>query len=113
MRSGRRAGPGPGGGGDTHPGHAAGGGGDTRPGHAAGGGGDNDPGGFPSDGREDGAAAASPFTHPPWTLGLVLVAGVVTLLFGVLVSPIWLLVGSPFVIALLLWLYVRVFVRPA
>ncbi len=54
----------------------------------------------------------SPFPHPPWTVGLVLVAGVITLLFGVLVSPIWLLVGSPFVIALFLWLYVRIVVRP-
>ena len=57
-------------------------------------------------------AASSPFPHPPWTVGLVLVAGVITLLFGLLVNPIWLLVGSPFVIALFLWLYVRVFVRP-
>ena len=58
-------------------------------------------------------SAASPFPHPPWTVGLVLVAGVITLLFGVLVSPVWLLVGSPFVIALVLWLYVRIFVRPS
>jgi len=50
---------------------------------------------------------ASPFVHPPWTLGLVLVAGVITLLFGTLVSPVWLLVGSPFVLVLALWLYVR------
>jgi hypothetical protein len=51
----------------------------------------------------------SPFPHPPWTVGLVLVGGVITLLFGLLVSPIWLLVGSPFVLALLLWMYVRLF----
>ncbi len=54
----------------------------------------------------------SPFPHPPWTVGLVLVGGVITLLFGILVSPVWLLVGSPFVITLLLWLYIRLFVRP-
>ena len=54
----------------------------------------------------------SPFPHPPWTVGLVLVGGGITLLFGILVSPIWLLVGSPFVIALFLWLYIRLFVRP-
>lgn len=62
-------------------------------------------------GENGGAEPASPFSHPPWTVGLVLVAGVVTLVFGVLVSPIWLLVGSPFVIALFLWLYVRLFVH--
>lgn len=54
----------------------------------------------------------SPFPHPPWTVGLVLVAGGITLLFGILVNPIWLLVGSPFVLAFFLWLYVRLFVRP-
>jgi hypothetical protein len=54
----------------------------------------------------------SPFPHPPWTVGLVLVAGGITLLFGILVNPIWLVVGSPFVLALFLWLYVRLFVRP-
>ena len=54
----------------------------------------------------------SPFPHPPWTVGLVLVAGGITLLFGLLVNPIWLVVGSPFVIALVLWLYIRLVVRP-
>ena len=65
------------------------------------------------DERDEEDNPASPFPHPPWTVGLVLVAGVITLLFGVLVSPVWLLVGSPFVIALFLWLYVRLFVRPS
>ena len=59
-----------------------------------------------------GEAAPSPFPHPPWTLGLVLVAGVITLIFGVLVNPIWLGVGAPFLIALVLWLYVKLVVRP-
>jgi uncharacterized ion transporter superfamily protein YfcC len=59
-----------------------------------------------------GEQPRSPFPHPDWTVGLVLVAGVITLLFGVLVRPIWLVVGSPFLIALGLWLYVKVFVRP-
>ena len=62
--------------------------------------------------RDADKPALSPFPHPPWTVGLVLVGGVITLLFGILVSPIWLLVGSPFVIALLLWLYIRLIVRP-
>ncbi len=58
------------------------------------------------------AESPSPFPHPPWTVGVVLVAGVITLVFGILVSPIWLVVGSPFVIALFLWLWVRLIVRP-
>jgi len=61
---------------------------------------------------EDEPLGPAAFPHPPWTVGLVLVAGGITLLFGILVSPIWLLVGSPFVLALFLWLYVRLFVRP-
>jgi len=58
-------------------------------------------------------AEPAPFPHPPWTVGLVLVAGVITLLFGVLVNPIWLAVGAPFLIALALWLYVKLVVRPS
>ncbi len=65
----------------------------------------------PAPGDDDGPSP-SPFPHPPWTVGLVLVGGVITLLFGILVSPIWLLVGSPFGNALFLWLYVRLIVRP-
>lgn len=63
-----------------------------------------------SSSADDVTELPSPFPHPPWTVGLVLVAGVITLLFGVLVNPIWLLVGSPFVVVLVLWLYVRLFV---
>ncbi len=47
------------------------------------------------------------FQHPPWTVGLVLVFGAVALLFGILVRPIWLLVGSPFILTLFVWLLVR------
>jgi hypothetical protein len=64
-------------------------------GHAA----DND--------REEAQPEPSPFPHPPWTVGVVLVLGVVSLLFGLLVRPIFLAVGSPFIIVLLLWLYVK------
>ena len=49
----------------------------------------------------------SPFPHPPWTVGVVLVIGVVMLLLGVLGHPLWLLMGSPFVLTLLVWLWVR------
>lgn len=62
--------------------------------------------------HRDTDGAPSPFPHPPWTVSLILVAGVITLLFGILVNPIWLVVGSPFVIVLGLWLYIRIVVRP-
>ena len=51
----------------------------------------------------------SAFPHPPWTVGVVLVLGVGSLLFGLLVRPIFLAVGSPFILALLIWLYVKLF----
>ena len=47
------------------------------------------------------------FQHPPWTVGVVLVFAVVALLYGILVHPIWLLVGSPFILTLFVWVAVR------
>lgn len=67
--------------------------------------------GTPMSGAGDELGAPSPFPHPPWTVGVVLVLGVVSLLFGILVRPIFLLVGSPFILVLLLWIYVRLFAR--
>lgn len=48
------------------------------------------------------------FPHPQWTVGVVLVFAVVSLIFGLLVRPIWLVVGAPFIVVLLLWVVVRV-----
>jgi hypothetical protein len=70
-----------------------------------------DAGGVAEPSAGDQPEIPSPFPHPPWTVNLVLVAGVITVLFGVLVDPVWLLVGSPFVLVLLLWLYVRLSAR--
>ena len=56
----------------------------------------------------DGDLPPPTFQHPPWTVGVVLVLGVVALLFGILVRPIWLLAGSPFILTLFVWLGVRV-----
>lgn len=52
------------------------------------------------------------YPHPEWTVGLVLVAAGITLIFGLLVDPIWLLVGSPFLLVLVLWLWVRFVALP-
>lgn len=52
------------------------------------------------------------YPHPEWTVGLILVAAGITLLFGLLVDPIWLLVGSPFLMVLALYLWVRIVALP-
>ena len=38
-----------------------------------------------------------------------MVFAAISLLFGVLVRPIFLLIGSPFILILALWLFVRLF----
>ena len=63
--------------------------------------------GDPDTDEQPAELTPSPFAHPEWTVGLVLVAGVITLVFGVLVTPLALLMGSPFLIVLVLWVYVK------
>lgn len=61
------------------------------------------------DGAELLQAAELPmFAHPPWTVGVVLVIGVVMLIIGVLGHPVWLLLGAPFIAVLAVWLVVKV-----
>ena len=50
----------------------------------------------------------SPFAHPQWAVGMVLVLAVPFLVWGVLGHPVWLLLGSPFIAVLVIWLAVRV-----
>ena len=51
------------------------------------------------------------FPHPEWTVGIVLVIAVVMLLLGVVGHPIWLLIGSPFILTLAVWIGVRLVQR--
>jgi len=51
---------------------------------------------------------ASPFAHPQWAVGMVLVLAVPFLVWGLFGHPIWLLLGSPFIAVLVIWLAVRV-----
>lgn len=44
------------------------------------------------------------FQHPEWMTGIVLILGVMVIFAG-LVSPIWWLIGSPFLLALAVWIY--------
>jgi hypothetical protein len=50
------------------------------------------------------------FPHRPWMVGIVLLFGVLSLIAG-LSDPIWLLLGAPCILALALFLYVRIVTR--
>jgi hypothetical protein len=50
------------------------------------------------------------FPHPPWTLGIVLIFGVLSVLAGIS-NPIWFLLGAPFILVLALFLYSRIVIR--
>jgi len=50
----------------------------------------------------------SQFAHPPWAVGMVLALAVPFLVWGILGHPVWLLLGSPFIAVLVIWLVVRV-----
>jgi hypothetical protein len=60
--------------------------------------------------REPGPAELPVFHHPEWMVGIVLISGVFAILAG-LVNPVWWLTGSPFILALAVWLYGRI--RPS
>jgi hypothetical protein len=49
------------------------------------------------------------FMHPQWTVGVVLILGVVAIVAG-LQNPIWFLIGSPFILTLGIYAWTR-FVR--
>lgn len=46
------------------------------------------------------------FAHPPWTVGIVLIFGVLSIISG-FSNPIWFVLGGPCILVLLLYLYVR------
>ena len=46
------------------------------------------------------------FLHPQWMVGVVLILGVGTVMAG-LANPIWFVIGFPFVLVLVVWLWVR------
>ena len=53
------------------------------------------------------------FQHPPWMVGIMLILGVMSLLVGLTVDPFWLVIGSPTILTLVVYIGVRValFVR--
>jgi hypothetical protein len=50
------------------------------------------------------------FPHRPWMVGIVLMFGVLSIIAG-LSDPIWFLLGAPCILALALFLYVRIVTR--
>lgn len=50
------------------------------------------------------------FQHPRWMVGVVMIFGVAAIVAG-LSQPIWWLVGSPFILALLIMIWVRLRLR--
>lgn len=51
------------------------------------------------------------FQHPQWMLGIVLIFALITLYAGILGDPVWLLIGSPFIVTLAIYLWARFFNR--
>jgi hypothetical protein len=47
------------------------------------------------------------FAHRPWMVGLVLVFAVLAIIGG-FSDPIWFFVGAPFILVLVLYIYVRI-----
>jgi len=50
------------------------------------------------------------FAHQPWMVGLVLMFGILAILAG-LSDPIWLFLGAPCILALVLYVYVKIVTR--
>lgn len=48
------------------------------------------------------------FQHPPWMVGIMLILGALSLLVGLTVDPFWLVIGSPAILTLVVYIGVRV-----
>jgi predicted signal transduction protein with EAL and GGDEF domain len=48
------------------------------------------------------------FQHPPWMVGIMLILGVMSLLIGLTIDPFWLVMGSPAILTLVVFIGVRV-----
>jgi hypothetical protein len=57
------------------------------------------------------ANAQPMFAHPQWTVGVVLVFGAAALVAGIVSSPVWLVIGSPLILTLFLYIWIRFFRR--
>ncbi len=51
------------------------------------------------------------FQHPPWMVGIMLILGVLSLVIGLTVDPFWLVMGSPAILTLAVYIGVRIVIR--
>ena len=51
------------------------------------------------------------FQHPPWMVGIMLILGVLSLVIGLTVDPFWLVMGSPAILTLVVYIGVRIAIR--
>ena len=51
------------------------------------------------------------FQHPPWIVGIMLILGVLSLVVGLTVDPFWLVMGSPAILTLVVYIGVRIAIR--
>ncbi len=48
------------------------------------------------------------FLHPPWMVGIMLILGVLSLVVGLTIDPFWLVMGSPAILTLVVYIGVRI-----
>ncbi|HIE92520.1 MAG TPA: hypothetical protein EYQ83_06490 [Acidobacteria bacterium] len=48
------------------------------------------------------------FLHPPWMVGVMLILGVMSIIVGLTIDPFWLVMGSPAILTLFVYIGVRV-----
>ena len=48
------------------------------------------------------------FLHPPWMVGIMLILGVLSLAVGLTIDPFWLVMGSPAILTLAVYVGVRI-----
>ena len=48
------------------------------------------------------------FQHPPWMVGVMLILGALSLFIGLTVDPFWLVIGSPAILTLFVYIGVRI-----
>ena len=51
------------------------------------------------------------FQHPPWMVGIMLILGVLSLVIGLTIDPFWLVMGSPAILTLVVYIGVRLAIR--
>ena len=60
------------------------------------------------DGRHHRMTQRPLFLHAPWMVGVMLILGVMSLVVGLTIDPFWLVMGSPAILTLFVYIGVRV-----